>query len=59
MKQEGVMKYNKRLLKLEKLAITEECIPAVAIRFLDGKISWSDHIFTSEDEFNRAVVVPR
>ena len=57
MKQGGEMKYDKRFNRLEKLVKKEECIPAVALRFLNGTIDWADRIFPNEDEFHRAVEI--
>ena len=49
------MKYDKRLLRLEKLVKKEKCIPAVALRFLNGTIHWAERIFPTEAEFQKAV----
>ena len=49
------MKHHKRFLRLEKLVTKEECIPAIALQFLNGTIHWAGRIFPNKDEFNKAV----
>ena len=49
------MKYQERLLRLEKSVKKEGGIPRVAIRFLHGAIDWDDRIFPNEKEFSKAV----
>jgi hypothetical protein len=51
------MKHHKRFLRLEKLVTKEECIPAIALQFLNGAIHWADRIFPNEEEFSKAVEI--
>jgi hypothetical protein len=51
------MKHHKRFLRLEKLVTKEECIPAIALKFLNGTIHWADRIFPNEADFHKAVEI--
>jgi hypothetical protein len=55
MKQGGKMKYHSRFFRLENLVDKQECIPAVALQFLNGTVHWAGRIFPNEADFHKAV----